>query len=130
MLAKGRRLTDHANKVSVDAVLYSRHRTAAGSTNDRTGRSRFLFVLFLCVQEKNTFLSFPKEKICAFLTEEKSTKRLTETLSRTLMLLLGSVYTRLEGVAVLAKLAQATTRRAKSPYDWAVRVHRRKARAV
>ena len=56
----------------------------------------------------------PKEKICAFLTEEKSTKRLTETLSRTLILLLGSTYPRLEGVAVLAKLAQATTRRAES----------------
>ncbi len=72
------------------------------------------FSFFSCSYKKRTRFSFAKEKICAFLTEEKSTKRLTETLSRTLMLLLGSVYPRLEDVAVLAELAQATTHRAES----------------
>ena len=59
---KWRRLTDHARFASVDAVFHSRHRTAAGRTNGQAGGLRLLFVLFLYVQEKNTFLSFPKEK--------------------------------------------------------------------
>ena len=80
--------------------------------------------------KKRTRFPFTKERICAFLTEEKSTKRLTETLSRTLMLLLGSVYPRLEDVAVLAELAQATTRRAGSMCRWEVCARRRKARAA
>ena len=40
--------------------------------------------------------SFPKEKKCRFLTDEKTTKRVAETVSRTLIHLLGSTYTRLE----------------------------------
>ena len=68
---KWRRVTDHARFASVDAVFHSRHRTAAGRTDDRTERSRLLFVLFLFVQEKDTFLSFTKEKICTFLRREK-----------------------------------------------------------
>ena len=55
---KRRRLTDHASSVSVDAVFHSRHRTAASRANDRTERSRFLFVLFLSDGEKNIFLFF------------------------------------------------------------------------
>ena len=61
-LRKGR-LTDHASFASVDAVFHSRHRTAASRTNDRTERSRLLFVLFLYGQEKNTFLLSKGEKI-------------------------------------------------------------------
>ena len=57
---KGRRLTDHASSVSVDAVFHSRHRTAASRANDRTERSRFLFVLFLSGQEKDTFLLYQR----------------------------------------------------------------------
>ena len=38
---KGRRLTDHANKVSVDAVFYSRHRTAAGCINGQARGLQF-----------------------------------------------------------------------------------------
>ena len=57
---KRRRLTDHASSVSVDAVFHSRHRTAASRANDRTERSRFLFVLFLSVQEKDTFLLYQR----------------------------------------------------------------------
>ena len=70
-LRKGRRLTDHASFASVDAVFYSRHRTIAGCTNDRTLRSRLLFVLFLYGQEKNTFLLYQRRRICTFLRREK-----------------------------------------------------------
>ena len=59
---KGRRLTDHASIASVDAVFHSRHRTAAGRRNGQAEGLRLLFVLFLYEQEKNMFLSFPKEK--------------------------------------------------------------------
>ena len=109
---KRRRLTDHANEASVDAVFHSRHRTAAGRTNDRTGRSRFLFVLFLGGQEKNTFLLCQGEEYVVFSPTRKRRKESPRLPSRTLMLLLRSVYPRLEGVAVLAGLAQATIRRA------------------
>ena len=88
------------------------------------------FSFFSCSYKKRTRFSFAKEKICAFLTEEKSTKRLTETPSRTLMLLLRSTYPRLEGVAVLAELAQATTPRAASSCRWEACARRCKARAV
>ena len=40
-LRKGRRLTDHANEVSVDAVFHSRHRTIAGCTNGQAVRLQF-----------------------------------------------------------------------------------------
>ena len=88
------------------------------------------FSFFSCSHKKRTRFSFPKEKICAFLTEEKSTKRLTETLSQTPILLLGSAYTRLptDGTAHLRALS--VIRRAGSNCDWAVRARRRKARAV
>ena len=124
---KRRRLTDHTSPASVDAVFHSRHRTAASRTNGQAGGLRFLF---LSAQEKDMFLSFAKEKICAFLTEEKSTKRLTETPSRTLMLLLGSAYPRLptDGTAHLRALS--VIRRAGSTCGWGVRARRRKARAV
>ena len=72
----------------------------------------------------------PKEKICAFLTEEKSTKRLIEAFASNSIHLLENAYTRLEGVAVLARLAQATTPRAGRNCEWEVRARRRKARAV
>ena len=45
-LLKRRRLTDHASKASVNAVFYSRHRTAASRTNGQAVRLRLLFVLF------------------------------------------------------------------------------------
>ena len=45
---------------------------------------------------------------------EKIPKELLRLPPQTPMLLLGSSYPRLEGVAVLARLAQATTRRAGS----------------
>ena len=78
-LRKWRRPADHANEASVDAVFYSRHRTAASRTDGQAVRLQLLFVLFLSVQEKDTFLLCQRRKIRAFLTEEKSTKRLTET---------------------------------------------------
>ena len=62
-------------------------------TIERNVRGFFSFFSFR--KEKNTFLLCQRRKICAFLTEEKSTKRLTETLSRTLIHLLGSTYPRL-----------------------------------
>ena len=71
-------MTDHASLVSVDAVFYSRHRTAAGRTNGQAVRLRLLFVLFLSDGEKDTFRLCQRRKKCAFLTEEKSTKRLIE----------------------------------------------------
>ena len=111
----------------MDAVFYSRHRTAAGRTNDRTERSRLLFVLFLSAQEKDTFRLCQRRKICAFLTEEKSTKRLTETVSRTLNLLLGSVYTRLPTVVCSRFARQANIRRAGRNCEWEVHVCGRKA---
>ena len=61
-LQKRRRPADHASPTSVDAVFYSRHRTAVSRTNGQAGGLRLLFVLFLSEQEKNMFLSFPKEK--------------------------------------------------------------------
>ena len=77
-----------------------------------------------------SFFSFEKEKIRAFLTEEKSTKRLTETLSRTLIVLLASAYPRLptDGTAHLRALS--VIRRAEALCDWKLRARRRKARAV
>ena len=93
---KRRRLTDHANEASVDAVFHSRHRTAAGRTNDRTGRSRFLFVLFLCGQEKNTFLLCQGEEYVVFSPTRKRRKESPRLPSRTLIVLLGSIHPRLE----------------------------------
>ena len=86
------------------------------------------FSFFSCSYKKRTRFSFAKEKICAFLTEEKSTKRLTETLSRTLMLLLGSAYPRLptDGTAHLRALS--VIRRAGSDCRWEVRARRRKVK--
>ena len=60
---KWRRLTDHASTASVDAVFHSRHRTAASRTNGQAEGLRLLFVLFLSVQEKNTFFLSKGEKI-------------------------------------------------------------------
>ena len=77
-----------------------------------------------------SFSPFPKEKIRAFLTEEKSTKRLIEAIASNSIHLLGSTCTRLEGVAVLAKLAQATTPRAGIACGWKACARRRKARAA
>ena len=122
-LQKRRRPADHASPTSVDAVFYSRHRTAVSRTNGQAGGLRLLFVLFLSEQEKNMFLS-------AFLTEEKSTKRLIEATASNSHSSAGKQYPRLEGVAVLARLAQATTPRAESNCGWEVCARRRKARAV
>ena len=88
------------------------------------------FSFFSCSYKKRTRFSFAKEKICAFLTEEKSTKRLTETLSRTLIVLLGSAYPRLPTVVCSRFARQANIRRAGSSCGWEVRANRRKARAV
>ena len=88
------------------------------------------FSFFSCAYKKRTRFSFAKEKICAFLTEEKSTKRLTETLSRTLIVLLGSAYPRLPTVVCSRFARQANIRRAGSSCGWEVRANRRKARAV
>ena len=65
-----------------------------------------------------------------FSVRRKAPKDSPRLPSRTLMLLLENVYPRLEGVAVLAKLAQATTPRAGSLCDRKVRACERKARAV
>ena len=77
-----------------------------------------------------SFSPLQRRKICRFLTDEKTTKRVAETRSRTLNLLLGSAYTRLptDGTAHLRALS--VIRRAGSNCDWAVRARRRKARAV
>ena len=127
---KRRRLTDHANEASVDAVFHSRHRTAAGRTNDRTGRSRFLFVLFLCGQEKNTFLLCQGEEYVVFSPTRKRRKESPRLPSRTLNLLLGSAYPRLPTVVCSRFARQANIRRAGSSCGWEVRANRRKARAV
>ena len=74
--------------------------------------------------------SIKNRKICRFLTDEKTTKRVVEAAASNSIFLPESSYPRLEGVAVLARLAQATTPRAGSSCDWAVRARRRKARAV
>ena len=71
---KGRRLTDHASFASVDAVFYSRHRTAAGRTNDQTERSRFLFVLFLSDGEKDTFPPLQRRRYVLFSLRRKAPK--------------------------------------------------------
>ena len=55
-----RRPADHASTASVDAVFYSRHRTATGRTNGQAGGLRLLFVLFLSGQEKDTFLLYQR----------------------------------------------------------------------
>ena len=72
-----RRLTDHASPASVDAVLHSRHRTAAGRTNDRTVRSRLLFVLFF-PQRKEHASPFQRRKYVLFSAGRKDTKRAVE----------------------------------------------------
>ena len=76
-LRKGRRLTDHASSASVDAVFHSRHRTAAGRTDDRTGRSRLLFVLFF-PQRKEHASPFQRRKYVLFSAGRKDTKRAVE----------------------------------------------------
>jgi len=73
--------------------------------------------MFLLAKEKNTYFSPQGEKI---------PKELLRLPPQTPIHLLGSIYPRLEGVAVLAKLAQATTRRAKSSCGWKLRARRRK----
>ena len=127
---KRRRLTDHANEASVDAVFHSRHRTAAGRTNDRTGRSRFLFVLFLCGQEKNTFLLCQGEEYVVFSPTRKRQKESLRLSPQTPIHLLGSIYTRLptDGTAHLRALS--VIRRAEALCGWEVRARRRKARAA
>ena len=82
------------------------------------------------LQRKACGFSFPKEKMCAFLTEEKSTKRLIETLSRTLIVLLGSAYTRLPTVVCSRFARQANIRRAKALCHWKARAYGHKARAA
>ena len=61
--------------------------------------------MFLLAKEKNTYFSPQGEKI---------PKELLRLPPQTPIHLLGSIYPRLEGVAVLAELAQATTHRAES----------------
>ncbi|MBS6447882.1 MAG: hypothetical protein KH382_09895 [Clostridiales bacterium] len=74
--------------------------------------------------------SIKNRKICRFLTDEKTTKRVVEAAASNSIFLPESSYPRLEGVAVLAKLAQATTRRAEALCDWKLRARRHKASAV
>ena len=78
----------------------------AAQTIERNVRGFFSF--FSCSYKKRTRFSFTKEKICRFLPDEKTTKRVAETLSRTLNLLLGSAYTRLptDGTAHLRALSE------------------------
>ena len=52
---------------------------ALGSHKRSSGTLAVSFRPFLVRTRKGHVSSLPKEKICAFLTEEKSTKRLTET---------------------------------------------------
>ena len=59
-------------------------------------RLRLLFVLFLSVQEKNTFLLSKGEEYVVFSPTRKRRKESPRLPSRTLMLLLGSIYPRLE----------------------------------
>ena len=61
---------------------------------------------------------------------EKIPKELLRLPPQTPIHLLGSIYPRLEGVAVLAELAQATTPRAASSCGWKACARWRKARAV
>ena len=49
----------------------------AAPTIERNVRDFFSF--FSCSHKKRTRSSFPKEKICRFLTDEKTTKRVAET---------------------------------------------------
>ena len=81
---------------------------ALGSHKRSSGTLAVSFRPFLVRTRKGHVSSLPKEKICAFLTEEKSTKRLTETLSRTLIVLLASAYPRLptDGTAHLRALSE------------------------
>ena len=76
-------------------------------TNGQAGGLRFLFVLFLFVQEKDTFSFGKGRKYVLFSMGRKGTKRATETPSRTLIHLLGSINTRLptDGTAHLRALS-------------------------
>ena len=56
----------------------SRRDVLLARTNGQAVRLRFLFVLFLSAQEKNTFLLYQRRRICRFLTDEKTTKRVVE----------------------------------------------------
>ena len=80
---KGRRLTDHASSVSVDAVFHSRHRTAAGRTNGQAVRLRLLFVLFFAERKEHVFLLFKGEGYVSI-----STKKLPFHRKRELFLIL------------------------------------------
>ena len=114
----------------MEAVFYSRHRTAASRTNGQAAGLRLLFVLFLSAQEKDTFLLSKGERNVLFSLRRKAPKDSLRLSPQTPLHLLGSTCTRLEGVAVLAKLAQATTPRAGRNCEWEARARRRKARAV
>ena len=115
----------------MDAVFYSRHRTAAGRTNGQAEGLRLLFVLFLSVQEKDMILSFAKgEGYVLFSLRRKAPKDSLRLPPQTPKLLLGSVYSRLptDGAAHLCALS--VIRRAESNCHWKARARRRKARAA
>ena len=82
-LLKRRRLTDHASLASVDAVFYSRHRTAASRTNGQAVRLRLLFVLFFAERKEHVFLLFKGEGYVSI-----STKKLPFHRKRELFLIL------------------------------------------
>ena len=76
------------------------------------------------------FFFAKKNKDVVFSPTRKRRKESPRLPSRTLNLLLESVYTRLPTVVCSRFARQANIRRAGSTCDWAVRARRRKARAV
>ena len=108
----------------------SRRNTFLARTNGQAGGLRFLFVLFLFVQEKNTFLLCQGERYVLFSLRRKAPKDSPRLPSRTLNLLLGSIYPRLPTVVCSRFARQADIRRAGIKCRWKVCARRRKARAA
>ena len=78
----------------LDFLYGSRRDAFSARTNDRTERSRLLFVLFLYVQEKNIFLLSKGKRYVLFSVRRKAPKDSPRLPSRTPIVLLGSIYTR------------------------------------
>ena len=85
------------------------------------------FSFFSCPYKKRTRFSFPKEKNMSFSHRRENDEKSRRDFRLGLSCFCWEAYTHgSKGVAVLAKLAQATTRRAKSSCGWKLRARRRK----
>ena len=114
----------------LDFLYGSRQEKFPARTNDRTVRSRFLFVLFFS-QRKEHVSPLIKEKDMSFSHRRENDEKSRRDSRLGLSSCYWEAYTHgSKGVAVLAELAQATTRRAESNCCWKLRARRRKSARI